>query len=197
MIIAQGAEAILRKEGNLLIKERVSKNYRLQQIDDKLRTSRTKKEAKTLALVETIIPVPKVHKVDNKTKTITMDYIEGAILRDVISTIHRKKVFHEIGHSIKKLHDANIIHGDLTTSNMIIREGTVYFIDFGLSTTSIKIEDRAVDLRLFKQALDSKHSEHAEECFKALLQGYNPDKEFNARFNKVESRGRYKKKQQV
>jgi len=98
----------------------------------------------------------------------------------------------EIGRSVRKLHDANIIHGDLTTSNMILKD-KVYFIDFGLGFFSTRIEDKAVDLFLFKKALESKHHEVWEECFKEVLKAYG-DQKVMERLKEIEKRGRYRKK---
>ena len=109
----------------------------------------------------------------------------------------RRDVFKRVGKKVAKLHNLNIIHGDLTTSNMIVRE-KVYFIDFGLGFVSSKVEDKAVDLHLLKQALASKHHKQFEECFSAVMEGYKAEiKDFSAvekRFKKVERRGRYKEK---
>ena len=95
------------------------------------------------------------------------------------------------------MHNASIIHGDLTTSNIIVHD-KVYFIDFGLGFVSTKIEDKAVDLHIIKKALESKHYLHAEECFHYLLEGYtkeNKDVEMILRrLEKVEKRGHYKHK---
>jgi len=103
-----------------------------------------------------------------------------------------------MGINLALLHNAEIIHGDLTTSNMIISKETLYFIDFGLGFQSNKVEDKAVDLHLIKQALEAKHYEISKECFKFILAGYKQEaKNFNqilARLKKVESRGRYKQK---
>ncbi len=195
MIVARGAEAVLKKEGNLLVKERIKKDYRIDEIDLVLRKQRTKREAKSIQLANTLIPSPKLHNVDEKTMIITMDYLNGDILRDIVHTTNRTKIFTTLGKMIKTLHDANLIHGDLTTSNVIIVDGVPHLIDFGLSCASHKIEDKAVDVRLFKQALQSKHYEYVDECFEAFLQGYQGDTEFLERFDKVEGRGRYKQKQ--
>jgi len=107
----------------------------------------------------------------------------------------------EVGGKIAKMHDKDIIHGDLTTSNMIIRNPSlstrkVYFVDFGLGFDSKKIEDKAVDLYLLKQALESKHYKHFEESFKEVIEGYKLSKNWKEvlnRLKKVEKRGRYKK----
>ena len=79
----------------------------------------------------------------------------------------------------------------------MIIDGKLYFIDFGLGFISSRIEDKAVDLRLLKQALDSKHYKTAEESFKWVLEGYkecNDYMDVMKQLEKVELRGRYKRK---
>ena len=100
-----------------------------------------------------------------------------------------------IGEQVAKLHSNGIIHADLTTSNMLYAD-KLYFIDFGLSFFSDKIEDKAVDLHLLKQALESKHFGVFDEAFKIILNTYK-EKATDAeavleRFEVVEKRGRYK-----
>jgi len=199
MIIARGAEAVLRKEGNKLIKERVKKNYRLKEIDDKLRKLRTRQEGRLLQKIENS---PKVFNVDDKKMIIEMEFIKGDLLKDVLDDLkNRDEVCKKIGESIAKMHDLDVIHGDLTTSNMIIRNPflstwEVCFVDFGLGCVSNKIEDKAVDLHLLKQALESKHYKHFKESFDSVLKGYKKSKNFKEvieRLKKVEGRGRYKK----
>ena len=109
--------------------------------------------------------------------------------------LHLASLGKEIGRKVGILHQNEIIHGDLTTSNMILGS-EIYFIDFGLSFFSTKIEDMAVDLHLLKQALESKHYEIFEKCFSAVLSGYDHPKrkEILTRFNTVEARGRNKLK---
>ena len=43
-LIEQGAEAKIFKENNLIIKERIPKDYRLKELDEKIRKQRTKRE---------------------------------------------------------------------------------------------------------------------------------------------------------
>jgi len=191
--IARGAEAVLYLDNGKLIKDRVKKNYRIDEIDNALRKMRTKREVKLLEKSSELINVPNVIK--SGEGKIVMDFIEGKLCRDFLNDLsksRRKKICKDIGSTIKKLHDGDIIHGDLTTSNMILKEGKVYFIDFGLGFVSSKIEDKAVDLHLLKQALTSKHYEIADECFNEIFKAYKPDKNFLERFDKVEGRGRYK-----
>lgn len=195
-IIQRGAEAILYLENGKLVKERIKKNYRISQIDIEKRKYPTRKEAKLLQEASKIINVPKVFEMDDKNMKVVMEYIQGDRLKDIFDDLkNRKEICIKIGNAIAKLHDANIIHGDLTTSNMILKNNEVYFIDFGLGYTSIKSEDKAVDIHLMHQAIDSKHYKNSDESFKYILQGYSISKhseEVLERLKKVESRGRYK-----
>ena len=197
-IMQQGAEAKIYYKDGTVIKERVEKTYRHEKIDKAIRRSSTRKEVKLLKKAAELIPVPKVIDSCDKEMRITLEFIEGKKLRDAIEDIDRKDIFTRVGRKIAKLHNKDIIHGDLTTSNIIVHD-KVYFIDFGLGFVSTKIEDKAVDLHLIKKALESKHYQNSEECYKYLIEGYRKEsKEFDMimrRLEKVEKRGRYKGKQ--
>ncbi len=195
--IGSGAEAVLYQEGDKVLKDRVSKSYRLPEIDVKLRKARTRREAKVIEKLEEIgVPGPKLIKMDDSSMQIEMSHIIGPKLRDVL---HENPIefCKEIGRKIAKLHTNGIIHADLTTSNMILAD-EIHFIDFGLSFFSEKVEDKAVDLHLMDRALESKHYELYPSCWKAVLEGY--EKEYNEsnyvikRLEKVQSRGRNKLK---
>ncbi len=198
-LISQGAEAKIYLDNEEIIKERIPKKYRIPKIDEKLRKLRTRKEGK---LLEKSLGVsPKVISVDDKEMKIVMEHIKGKVVRDVLSSMEkpeRAKLCKEIGKNIGWLHDKEIIHGDLTTSNMIFSDDAkVYFIDFGLGFVSLREEDKAVDLYLFRQVLESYHSEIFEEVFQNVLEGYKSSKDYSKiieRLKKVESRGRYKNK---
>ena len=86
-----------------------------------------------------------------------MEFIDGKKLSDSLESQDYKKICKQIAENITKMHNSGIIHGDLTTSNMIFKNNQVYFIDFGLAFHSSKVEDKAVDLHLLKQALEAKH----------------------------------------
>jgi Kae1-associated kinase Bud32 len=198
-IIGRGAEAILIKKDNILVKDRIKKSYRNNELDLFLRSSRTRHESRLLEKALQVIQVPQVKK--TRDFEIEMEFIQGKKLSDFLDNFPEKealKICEEIGKSAAKIHDKNIIHGDLTTSNMLWqeKEKKVYFIDFGLGFISTRIEDKAVDLHLLKQALKSKHFKRWESYFKEVIEGYNSkDKEaILKQLEKVESRGRYKKK---
>jgi len=197
-IIQQGAEAIILKEKNKVIKRRVKKSYRIPQLDEKIRKLRTRSETKLLKKASEIISIPKIEKSDEKLKEIVMDFIDGKKLSDNLDKFPKTKqleICEKIGRSVAKLHSKDIIHGDLTTSNMILKEKKIYFIDFGLGFISHKYEDKAVDLHLLRQALEAKHFKHWQDLFEKVLKGYKEYKEFKIvleRLKAVEKRGRYK-----
>jgi Kae1-associated kinase Bud32 len=195
-IIAQGAEAIITlitHDGKqAVLKDRPVKRYRHPILDKNLRTSRTRKELKVLTQAQALgIPVPSILTSTNT--SITMSFIPGEQLREMIDTnpTHAKN----IGSYLSTLHEANIIHADLTTSNVIVRpDNTLVLIDFGLSITSTRIEDKAVDLHIFKQSLESKHHNISTKAWELFLEGYQPKDRTNIleRLRIVEKRGRNK-----
>jgi len=202
-ILHRGAEAILYLEDNRLIKERISKSYRHKKIDETKRKYPTRKEFKLLQKAKELkISVPTPYTVDEKEMKISMEYLTGEVLKEKLDDYTKQKrvlICKLIGEQLALMHDNNIIHGDLTTSNMILKDNKVYFLDFGLGYISIKAEDKAVDLHLLKQALESKHYTHYEESYESILQGYKKSKNYKLvleRLDKVEKRGRYKRKSQ-
>jgi Kae1-associated kinase Bud32 len=192
MKLAQGAEAILLKEKKSVIKKRVSKTYRHPILDKKITTSRTKREAKVLQkLLREGISVPEVTDVNEN--SISMSFIDGKLLKNAITPA---LCFH-MGKTIGKIHSLNIIHGDLTTSNIIVNKNKLYVIDFGLSLFSHKTEDKAVDLHVMEEAFKSTHFKEYETCWKEIVKGYMTYADAEAvlkRLEVVKKRGRYKKK---
>ena len=180
----------------------MKKSYRISELDERLRKLRTRRETKLLEKALEKIPVPKIIESDEKSKEIIMEFIDGKKISDNLDDFPEKKqleIFRQIGENISKLHDSSIIHGDLTTSNMIFNEenNKVYFIDFGLGFRSHKIEDKAVDIHLLKQALEAKHFKNWEKLFEEVIKSYSISKDYEKvfeRFKKVEKRGRYKDK---
>jgi len=197
-ILFQGAEALILLDKGKIIKKREKKSYRINELDEKIRKLRTRRETKLLEKASKLIPVPKIIEVNEK--EILMEFVKGKKLSDELESfpmVWQLKIFKQIGENIAKIHDSDIIHGDLTTSNMLFNEknNKVYFIDFGLGFGSHKMEDKAVDLHLLKQALEAKHFNNWEKLFDEVLKGYKISKDYKKvfeRFKKVEKRGRYK-----
>ncbi len=197
-MISEGAEARIFENKGKIIKERTAKSYRIQEIDESIRKFRTKRESKVIQeLLKINFPVPKILSSSEKTKKIEMELIEGRKVRDIMTGKNAVSLGLEIGEKIGRMHKHGIIHGDLTTSNMILAK-EIYFIDFGLSFFSQKTEDKAVDLHLLRQALESKHHLIWKKAFAAALKGYKKSEpnagEILKRLEKVEERGRNKGK---
>jgi len=191
-MLSSGAEATIYIDGSKISKERVSKSYRHEFIDINLRKTRTRKEVKILKSLEKYGFVPRI--IENSEYNILMEHIDGVQVKKLLDK--NPKLAGLIGKNLSIMHDLDIIHGDLTTSNMILRDNKLFFIDFGLSFSSARIEDKAVDIHLFKQALGSRHFRVAKKAYAYFFKNYNPKnkKEILERLSIVEQRGRYKEK---
>jgi len=197
-LIQQGAEAKIYLQvvpEAVINKERTQKGYRHPSLDKQIRTRRTRSEAKIINKASSFgANVPGVHSVDKNSQTISMQFIEGDRLSETLNSYPEEKQFsvmQKIGEQVAILHKNNIIHGDLTTSNTILSKDKLFIIDFGLGFISTKIEDKAVDLHLIKQALEAKHFQNNEALFQQFLKIYK-NKEIIQRLEVVEKRGRYK-----
>jgi len=195
--IGRGAEAIIYLDGDRIVKKRIPKGYRLGSLDERLRKARTKRESKILDKLDGLsFPSPKLFEMNLGDMSISMERIQGHKLSEELEILDYKLVSLSIGKLLAKLHDSDIIHGDLTTSNIIFKD-RVNLIDFGLSNVSTKIEDKAVDLHLLRQALESKHHTIWQDCFDKVIEGYGASKNSSDvvnRLHTVESRGRNKSK---
>lgn len=199
-LIYRGAEAELWKSDYLgyqaIEKHRVVKTYRIREIDDRIRRERIVLETNMLVNAKKAVKTPHVFDVDLEKKSLLMEFIDGDKIKDLflrggwIQGVSKK-----IGESIAKLHSIDIVHGDLTTSNMILDgKGDVYFIDFGLAAKSDKIEDKAMDLVVFKKMLNSTHYKYFDEIWGAFLEGYSRYRkagEIVRKITEIEKRARY------
>lgn len=186
-ILAQGAEAIVYEHDDVIIKERISKEYRIPEIDTKLIKSRVKKEAKILEKLKILgINVPKIIKVENN--SIYMEKIEGSPLKGVLKDENSEDLMKKAGRIVAQIHNNDIVHGDLTTLNFIVND-ELFLIDFGLSFTSSKVEDKAVDLYVFERSLKCAHK---ESYLKMFYEGYSEMgmNEVLKRLEQVRLRGR-------
>ncbi|RLJ02370.1 MAG: Kae1-associated kinase Bud32 [Candidatus Aenigmatarchaeota archaeon] len=198
-MIHRGAEAVLYRSKwqglESLVKKRVKKGYRIKELDVKLRKERTKKEASLLSDARRIgVLTPKVFSISDF--IIEMEMIEGEKLKDVLNDLPEKyEIIERVGEIVGKLHSSGIIHGDITTSNMILRGDDIYLIDFGLGFHSRSVEDRAVDIHLFHRALESTHFKYLNQLWKSFLRGYRKTcedyEEVISRVNIIRKRGRY------
>ncbi len=196
MEIAKGAEAVIIKEKDLIKKIRVSKGYRIKQIDEKLRKQRTRSETSLIRYARRAgMRVPAI--LDENNYEIDMEFVKGDKIKDVFERDY-EKLSGKIAVAIAKMHEHDIIHGDLTTSNMILGDDGIYFIDFGLGFMSKRAEDKAIDLFLLHEAIDSTHNNVLGNAWKIILNTYKehyPEGEqVTKALQKIEKRRRYTKK---
>jgi TP53 regulating kinase-like protein len=205
-LIKKGAEASLylaewhgRKA---ILKKRLPKKYRPLLLDEQIRTYRTIHEPQLMHEAKRAgVPTPTIFLVDVKEGTIIMEFMKGQQIKQLlgkVSTEKRQRLCLKIGELIGKLHKNGIIHGDLTTSNMIFcQKGKIFFVDFGLGEKTKELEAMGVDLHLMKRALQSAHFRFAEECFNAVVKGYSKvlgvetTKNVLDKIREIERRGRY------
>jgi Kae1-associated kinase Bud32 len=200
-IVKRGAEAVIYREGGksgMLIKERVRKGYRLPVLDEEIRRLRTKGEARLLGRASRSGVLTPDAEMAGKYK-IRMEEVKGERLKDTLNSMRKgkqKEVAKKIGAMVAALHSADIIHGDLTTSNMILKDNGLYLIDFGLGKTSRKVEDKATDLFLLWEAIISTHYGISGPLWKNIIntymQKYSTASGVMQRFEKIARRRRYK-----
>ncbi|HDR53101.1 MAG TPA: Kae1-associated serine/threonine protein kinase [archaeon] len=195
MEIGRGAEALVEFREGKVFKTRIKKGYRETGLDEKIRKERTRKEARIMEKAGRVIKVPKVIVTEGPF-TLVMEYLKGTKVRDMNRIDDSPGgVAEKIGVAVGRLHAGGIAHQDLTTSNMIIRDGEVYLIDFGLADRG-RLEDFAVDLRVLREALTATHG---EEAWTGVARGYrkgNPGwQAVMDRLVGVDRRGRYKIRQ--
>lgn len=200
-VISRGAEARII-EANYLgkpvyVKHRYEKKYRSKVIDQKLRQERTIQEIRLLQLAKLAkVNVPEVLDVDKTEWSITLERLDAVPIK-VIMFERGHHLFLEIGRQVGILHSSNIIHGDLTTSNILVDAlDEIYFIDFGLGFVSNQIESKAVDLLVLKHILESSHPNESRASLERFNKGYHSSYHQSIqvlkRMIKVESRVRYK-----
>jgi len=203
-ILYRGAEAEICLSNymgfKVVQKKRVQKAYRIKDIDDRLISFRTKEEVKLITGARLQgVSVPIIYDVDLEDGIITMEYIEGKRVKDILNELRegeRARICKKIGVNIAKLHNNDIIHGDLTTSNMILFDDRIFFIDFGLGEKNDEMESKGVDLHVLMEAIESTHSRHAD-CFDYVLDGYKKELKEDAdlvvkKIEEIVKRGRYR-----
>ena len=204
-LLKKGAEASLfvtdwygRKA---IIKVRVPKRYRPPKLDERIRTYRTIHEPQLMHQAKAAgVTTPIIYMVNVPKSTIIMEFIEGQQLKKLLNTVTNKErleyVF-QVGKSVANLHNNGLIHGDLTTSNMILNtSGRIVFVDFGLGEKNAETEAQGVDLHLLKRALQSTHFQFWEDCFQSVLSGYTSvrgtgSEKVYEKIREIERRGRY------
>ena len=184
------------------IKQRVAKKYRDPQMDGRLRRSRTISEASIMHDAKVAgVRVPSILELDLQNCRIVMTLIAGTVVRDCLDSMKSrdaKGLFRQLGDQVGRLHSAGIVHGDLTTSNIIaVSLGPPFIVDFGMSARTSESEDRGVDLHLLQRSINATHRHGALSLMNAFAEGYTEsagEKTSNATVQKareISRRGRY------
>jgi Kae1-associated kinase Bud32 len=191
-IIAEGAEAVVYETvvGGIpaLVKRRLQKKYRVTEMDTKIRSQRSKNEARIIAMVsEAGIGAPKLIIYDGY--DIYMSRIEGEKLSNMINSKRGKALaFGKIGAMLGQLHNANVAHGDYTPANIIVGKEGPCVIDFGLSEVTNSVEEKALDVLLMKRSVSKSSYAGFLKAYRAASAGAS---EILKRLEIIERRGRY------
>ena len=200
-LLKKGAEGdIFLTEWNkqkAILKLRKKKNYREKSLDYQLRKQRTIRESQIISEIKSFgIHAPLIYFVNTRDCSILMQFIPGKIVHE----LSKPKLINcckKIGKIVGLMHKNGIMHGDLTTSNFILLKNDLFVIDFGLAHRTKKAEDHAIDLRVFKEILNSAHTSVMEKAWKNFLSDYKNTVGIT-RYNKIlrlvsviEGRGRY------
>jgi TP53 regulating kinase-like protein len=213
LLLTQGAEALLYRTTFLTsdtpcaLKYRPAKPWRHATLDLRLTRQRILAEARVLTRCrrEGVI-VPAVLGLDWERGWLAQEWIFGNTVRRVLDWLHKEsalsdcgkqhqvhQLLRNIGRALGRLHERGLVHGDLTTSNIMLRpadqditdqdrqvgnsvsitstKGEIVLIDFGLAQQTVQEEDKAVDLYVLERAFASTHPE-VEQDFSHLLQAY-------------------------
>jgi N6-L-threonylcarbamoyladenine synthase/protein kinase Bud32 len=184
----EGAEAQIFETGmfgtRVIAKIRQPKAYRIAALDRELRRGRTRKEARAMLRARNSgVNVPALLALGEY--SIYMEKVGGRLLKD---TKPGTQTYAKIGGELAKMHRADIAHGDFTPANILLDNGNVCVIDFGLAEITKSVEEKALDLLLMKRAA-------GREEFGALLGSYSKEyagsKQVLDRLAEIERRGRY------
>ena len=200
-LINRGAEAdvysTVWNKKKAIIKIRKKKSYRNSLLDQKIRKQRTIRESQIISQVKSFgISTPLIYFMDTGNCSILMQHIDGTLVRDMEDS-KIVKACSEIGKIVGTMHKNGIMHGDLTTSNFILSKKKLILIDFGLANRTEKPDDHAIDLRLFKEILNSAHANILNKSWNNFLKGYSKSvgekycKKIIKLVGVIESRGRY------
>jgi Kae1-associated kinase Bud32 len=201
-----GAEARLDSSEwmgrDVVVKQRVVKGYRHPALDRSIQTSRIRNEARLLLEARRAgIAVPIVYSVDYADSRIVMEEVKGARVKDALNQLpeaEARAVCGKIGEIAARLHASDIVHGDLTTSNMLLEGGRIVLIDFSLGSKTSELEDKGVDMHLLEEAFHSAHHQRSslyEVVKESYVRSYAQGDAVLKKVKEIEKRGRYTRKE--
>ena len=201
-----GAEARLDSSTwmgrEVVVKQRVVKGYRHPALDRSLQTYRMKNEARLMMEARKAgIAVPIIYSVDLANSRMIMEEVKGVRVKDALNELpsdRARMVCERIGEIAADLHANDIVHGDLTTSNMLLEDERIVLIDFSLGSKTSELEDKGVDMHLLEEAFHSAHHERSElfeSVRSAYASAYSLGDQVLAKVREIEKRGRYTRKE--
>lgn len=198
-----GAEAeILGVElnGGAILKRRLQKTYRNKSLDEALNKRRTLRELRLLHECKLAgVRTPAILAVNLREHTIITEFIHGMTLRSFLKERPVNEcvpLMKKLGELVGRLHKADLTHGDLTTSNVMVEpNGSLALLDIGLGEKTKEREKKAVDLVILMRVLESDHHDRARVLMRAFLEGYRSTykaaDETVRRARRIKSMGRY------
>jgi Kae1-associated kinase Bud32 len=201
-----GAEARLDSavwmDRKVVYKQRVVKGYRHPTLDRSIQTFRLKNEVRLMLEARRAgIAVPLIYSVDLSESRIVMEEVQGMRVKDALETMSlddAEKVCRKIGEIAAKLHENDIVHGDLTTSNMLLEGERIVLIDFSLGSKSSELEDKGVDMHLLEEAFHSAHYRRSglyDAVKDSYMKAYPGGADVLKKVREIEKRGRYTRKE--
>jgi Kae1-associated kinase Bud32 len=200
-----GAEARLDSarwmDRHVVVKQRVVKGYRHPSLDKSLQSFRIRNEARLMLEARRAgISVPIIYSVDIENNRIVMSEIDGVRVKDALQdgTVDSEAVCAKIGEIAGRLHANDIVHGDLTTSNMLLEGDRVVLIDFSLGQKTSEMEDKGVDMHLLEEAFHSAHHDRSElyaVVQDSYVRAYADGADVLRKVREIEKRGRYTRKE--
>lgn len=205
--LSRGAEGVITRLTYLgreaVRKQRFAKSYRHPALDSKITLQRIQQEARILLRLRTVgVRVPAIYNLDLITSTLILEFVQGITLKAFLYEQPLRKcrepMMEQVGNVVARMHKADVIHGDLTTSNIMVsqlknEQQAIWMIDFGLSSVGCSEEDLAVDLYVFERAMISAHPEAAQHLNAVFLDAYAKELARPAvleRLTEVRQRGR-------
>jgi TP53 regulating kinase-like protein len=183
-------------------KQRLPKGYRHPELDRSLQGFRIKNESRLMLEARKAgISVPIIYSIDIAENRIVMEEIPGARVKDALESMPDDKALElcrKIGAIAGKMHAGDIVHGDLTTSNMLLDDDRIVLIDFSLGSKSSELEDKGVDMHLLEEAFHSAHyrrSEFYEAVKDSYVKAYPGGADVLKKVREIEKRGRYTRKE--
>jgi Kae1-associated kinase Bud32 len=159
-------------------KQRRNRSWRHPDLDDRLGRRRMIAEARLLVrLYRNGLNVPLLFDCDVVDQQLVMSHIQGRPLIEILNDASIADndvidILKNAGQTIRMLHRQAIVHGDLSTNNIIITpENEAVLIDFGLARIEYETELFGIDLHVLFEILGASHP-HRKDAIDAIIKGY-------------------------